>query len=225
MTSAALERKARAGHVTGGACFGYRNVEVVGTDGRRSHVVQEVDQAGATIVRQVFELSASGLDDGGEGPLVQLAKEITRVEGERSRLANAIATGGDLDGLLVAMKEREARLGQLGQHRQAVEARVARSGVGDLDRIRRELLALSADWRSLLTQQPVHARTILAKLVVGRVTFTPGTKAKQWELRGRGTIAGLFQAVFPLGMASQSVPSWNRLHGWLQEMDLLRQAA
>ena len=57
----ALERKARAGHVTGGACFGYRNVEVVGADGRRSHVTQEVDSAEAAIVRQVFELCANGL--------------------------------------------------------------------------------------------------------------------------------------------------------------------
>ena len=406
----ALERKARAGHVTGGACFGYRNVEVVGADGRRSHVAQEVDADEAAVVRQVFELSASGRgqkaiakqlnaegarapraqqgrprawapssvravlfreryrgvivwnrtrkrdrwgqrrrvsraevdwirvaapaleivddalwtaahrrltaarqlylkgtkgrpfgrppvgspskylltnlaqcglcgssmkvrtrshrhvrakfygcsgyhdrgrtvcpngadvpmedanlmvleavlddvltpdlveeavtealrilqpDDDGEGQLAQLANEMTRVEGERSRLANAIATGGDLDGLLVAMKEREARLVQLDRHRQAVEARVARSDVGDLDRIRRELLALAADWRSLLTKQPVHARTILAKLVVGRVTFTPSTKAKQWELRGRGTVAGLFEAVFPLGMASPTGP-------------------
>ncbi len=57
----ALQRKARAGHVTGGACFGYRNVEVVGADGRRSHVTQEVDVAEAAIVRQVFELCGSGL--------------------------------------------------------------------------------------------------------------------------------------------------------------------
>ena len=57
----ALERKARAGHVTGGTCFGYRNVEVVGPDGRRSHVAQEVDPAEAGIVRQVFELCGSGL--------------------------------------------------------------------------------------------------------------------------------------------------------------------
>ena len=35
----ALARKARAGHVTGGACFGYRNVEVVGPDGRRPGVL------------------------------------------------------------------------------------------------------------------------------------------------------------------------------------------
>ena len=164
-------------------------------------------------------------EDGGEGQLAQLEKEVTRVAGERARLANAIATGGDLEGLLVAMKDRESRLGQLDQQRQIVEAQVARSAVGDVDKVRRELQALAADWRRLLGQQPVHARTILAKLVVGRVTFTPRTKAKQWELRGRGTIAGLFEAVFPLGMASQSVPSWNHLHGWLQEMDLLRKAA
>ena len=34
----AMQRKARAGQVTGGAVFGYRNREVVGGDGRRSHV-------------------------------------------------------------------------------------------------------------------------------------------------------------------------------------------
>ena len=402
----ALERKARAGHVTGGACFGYRNVEVVGVDGRRSHVVQQVDQAEAAIVREVFELRESGLGqkaiakrlnaegarapraqqgrvqgwcpssvgevlfrdryrglivwnrtrkrdrwgqsrrtnraetewvrvaapaleivdqrlwdaahrrlgaarqlylkgtkgrpfgrppvgspskylltnlaqcgvcgssmkvrtrshrhfrakfygcsgyhdrgrtvcpngadvpmedadlmvleavlddvltpdlvdaavtealrllqpaDGGAGQLSQLAKDVTRIEGERARLANAIATGGDLEGLLVAMTDRESRLGQLDRQRQTVEAQVARSAVGDVDKVRRELQALAADWRRLLGQQPVHARTILAKLVVGRVTFTPRSQPKQWELRGRGTIAGLFEAVFPLGMAS-----------------------
>ena len=104
------------------------------------------------------------------------------------------------------MKEREARLVQLDQQRQAVEAQVALSDVGDVDKVRCELQALAADWRSLLGQQPVHARTILAKLVVGRVTFTPGAKERQWELRGRGTIAGLFEAVFPLGMASPTGP-------------------
>ena len=413
----ALERKARAGHVTGGVCFGYRNVEVVGPDGRRSHVTQEVDVAEAAIVRQVFELCGSGLgqkaiakqlnaegarapraqqgrprawapssvravlfreryrgiilwnrtrkrdrwgqrkrttraeadwvrveapaleiidderwdaahrrlgaarqlylkgtkgrrfgrppvgspskylltnlaqcgvcgssmkvrtrshrhfrakfygcsgyhdrgrtvcpngadvpmedadlmvleavlddvltpdlvdeavtealrllqpDDDGEAQLSQLAKEVTRVEGERSRLANAIATGGDLEGLLVAMKDRERRLATLSQQRQAVEAQVARSDLGDVDAVRRELQALAADWRRLLGQQTVHARVILANLLVGRVTFTPRPEPKQWELRGRGTIAGLFQAVFPLGLASPTGfdASWSRV--------------
>ena len=37
-------------------------------------------------------------------------------------------------------------------------------------------------------------------------------------LRGRGTIAGLFQAVFPLGLASLSIPRWNQIMAWLREM-------
>ena len=41
----AMQRKARAGHVTGGWTFGYRNVEIVGVDGRRSHVEREIEPA------------------------------------------------------------------------------------------------------------------------------------------------------------------------------------
>ena len=79
--------------------------------------------------------------------------------------------------------------------------------------MRGELQALAADWRRLLGQQTVHARVILVNLLVGRVTFTPRPEPKQWELRGRGTIAGLFQAVFPLGLASPRgiVTGWNRV--------------
>ena len=36
----AMQRKARAGHVTGGACFGYRNVPVLDAIGARSHVTR-----------------------------------------------------------------------------------------------------------------------------------------------------------------------------------------
>ena len=76
----ALERKARAGHVTGGACFGYRNVEVVGADGRRSHVAQEVDADEAAVVRQVFALCASGRGQ------KAIAKQLN-AEGARATLA------------------------------------------------------------------------------------------------------------------------------------------
>ena len=56
----AMQRKARAGQVTGGAVFGYRNREVVGGDGRRSHVEREIDDAQAAVVRRIFELCATG---------------------------------------------------------------------------------------------------------------------------------------------------------------------
>src|SRR5678809_1444929 len=52
----AMQRKARAGHVTGGRVFGYDNVEILGVDGQRSHVLRKVNQAEAAVVRRIFEL-------------------------------------------------------------------------------------------------------------------------------------------------------------------------
>jgi site-specific DNA recombinase len=56
----AMLRKAKAGHVTGGRVFGYDNLEVVGPDGKRSHVERRVNEAEAAIVRRIFELCANG---------------------------------------------------------------------------------------------------------------------------------------------------------------------
>jgi DNA invertase Pin-like site-specific DNA recombinase len=57
----AMIRKAKAGHVTGGRLFGYNNVEVLGADGKRSHVQRQINTAEAAIVRRIFELSAAGV--------------------------------------------------------------------------------------------------------------------------------------------------------------------
>jgi site-specific DNA recombinase len=61
-----MTRKAKAGHVTGGKCFGYENVEVYG-DGldahgrrQRSHVEQRINEGEAAVIRRIFELAASG---------------------------------------------------------------------------------------------------------------------------------------------------------------------
>ena len=59
-TADAMLRKARAGHVCGGACFGYENIAVAGPDGRRSHVERKVNEAEAAIVRCLFALCAAG---------------------------------------------------------------------------------------------------------------------------------------------------------------------
>jgi site-specific DNA recombinase len=57
----AMGRKARAGFVTGGDCFGYCNREVRGGDGKRSHVIREVVDEQAAVVRTVFQWAADGL--------------------------------------------------------------------------------------------------------------------------------------------------------------------
>lgn len=53
-TAAAMERKARAGHVTGGRVFGYDNVRIDG------HVERRPNDTEAAIVRRIYDLYASG---------------------------------------------------------------------------------------------------------------------------------------------------------------------
>jgi site-specific DNA recombinase len=56
----AMQRKARAGHVTGGRVFGYDNVDVAGADGKRSHVERRIKEPEAAVVRRIFELCEAG---------------------------------------------------------------------------------------------------------------------------------------------------------------------
>ena len=52
--------------------------------------------------------------------------------------------------------------------------------------------------------------------------LTIGTR----NVRGEGSLRGLFERViFPLGMASLPIPSWNQIHQWLKAMAVLKQAA
>jgi site-specific DNA recombinase len=56
----AMVRKARAGHVTGGRVFGYANVEILGADGKRSHVERRINDDEAAIVQRIFTMGAAG---------------------------------------------------------------------------------------------------------------------------------------------------------------------
>ena len=59
-TADAMLRKARAGHVTGGRIYGYDNVEVADAEGRRQHVLRQVNAAQAAVIRRIFALCAEG---------------------------------------------------------------------------------------------------------------------------------------------------------------------
>src|ERR1700730_13642880 len=60
-TRDALQHKAQRGFVAGGTVFGYRNVPVAGDGGLRSHVIREVREDEAAIVRRIFELAGRGV--------------------------------------------------------------------------------------------------------------------------------------------------------------------
>ncbi len=55
-----MARKAARGDVCGGRVFGYTNRDVLGPDGKRSHVERVIHPEEATVVRRIFELSATG---------------------------------------------------------------------------------------------------------------------------------------------------------------------
>lgn len=66
----ALSRKAKAGHVTGGRVFGYDNVPVFDSQGRRACVERRINEREAAVVCEIFERCARG-----EG-IVTIAKAL-----------------------------------------------------------------------------------------------------------------------------------------------------
>ena len=128
--------------------------------------------------------------------------EIAKIERERARLVSAIAAGGDIPGLVDALKERETRRVSLEADRQVIAAQRPMQAAS-VARVRDELLELAQSWRHVLADDPTHARPIVSSLLKGRVTYRP-LAPKRWELTGEGTLAGLFtRQIFPSGWRPQ----------------------
>jgi hypothetical protein len=129
-------------------------------------------------------------------------KQIAKVEQERTRLVTAIATGGQLEGLLEALRARESQRANLEAERKAVLSG-NRLRASDVNRVRGELLTIADDWRRVLADDPTNARPIVSSLLKGRVTYTPRLARNRWIVRGDGTLSGLFEkALVALGGTS-----------------------
>ena len=177
----------------------------------------------AALTRAVERIASAG--DRQQG-LAKLRKELSRGQDELHRLVDAIAQGGDSKALTSAVREGEQRCEELKASIDALESGEWTSFKTNRQ-VRHDLHARIEDWRGLLRRHPAQGHQILKKLIDGRLLMTPRTEQSPsyYEFEGTGTLAGLLGGVVPHNLASQSVPSWNRLHGWLQEMDLLRKAA
>jgi hypothetical protein len=141
--------------------------------------------------------------DGGAGSrLVTIEAEIGAVDAEGTRLAAAIASGGQLEPLLRALQSREARRARLEAEPTTLRSQ-RRLEASETDRVRKQLLSLAGSWRQMLADDPTHARPIISSLLKGRVIISPTAK-RAWILKGEGTFAGLFQAaIFPEGWRPQ----------------------
>ena len=127
--------------------------------------------------------------------LAAMEKQIAKVDQERTRLVTAIATGGQLDGLLEALRARERQRATLEADRQALHS-ASPLRASDVNRVRDELLTLANSWRTILAHDPTNARPIVSSLLVGRVTYIPKTARNRWIVRGKGTLSGLFERSF-----------------------------
>ena len=128
-------------------------------------------------------------DDVADG-LDAIEAQFADVTRQRVRLVSAIASGGQLPGLLDGLREREATRVRLTTERDAVRSQRGLQA-SEVDHVRHDLHALSADWRRVLADDPMHARPIVSSLLKGRVTFTPQAP-RRWRLNGEGTLIGLF---------------------------------
>ena len=117
------------------------------------------------------------------------AVALLRTEGSDSRRHEA--NGG------FHLFEREQRRAALLSEREAIVAQRPARAL-DILRLRAELEALAREWRHVLADDAPHARPIVSQLLVGRVSLRPLETAGRWELRGEGTLAGLFtREIFP----------------------------
>jgi DNA invertase Pin-like site-specific DNA recombinase len=118
--------------------------------------------------------------------------QIDKVRRECERLVSAIAAGGDIPGLVTALREREAKRAQLESERRAFSPQRLRPSA---ERLRSDLLGLADSWRKVLAGDPTHARPIVSSLLKDRVTYTP-IGPRKWQLSGHGDFSGLFKRVF-----------------------------
>ena len=176
----------------------------------------------AALTRAVERLTTPDPDAGTRRRTLTAVRK--KLDGELARLTAAVTAGGPLKTLVSAIKTAERQADHIDAELAGLDGgdRVSRV---ERQRIERELRVRLDDWRGLLRRHVPQARQILRKLLVDRVVFTPRTD--HYEFTGSWTLGKLVSGVvdLPQRMASLSVPSWNRFHGWLQEMDLLRKAA
>jgi site-specific DNA recombinase len=133
---------------------------------------------------------------GPDTTMLALQAELARVEAELSRLAGAVAGGGDVPALLAALKDREERRIEL---RRQIAARPPARGLNEAglqvfgDRFRAQLEEASF----LLRRQVSDGRQILRTVLDGRLVFTPHREPFKtfYEFTGSGSLGRMISGV------------------------------
>jgi Recombinase zinc beta ribbon domain len=130
--------------------------------------------------------------------------ELARLDGEVTRLAAAIAAGGEMAALVAALQERERRRAQLRAELAALDRASTRDNddmVDVLDQLRGHL----TDWQGMLRSELPAARLALRSLLVGRLIFTPRGEGadRYYEFEGPGTVSKIIAGLaLPKGLVT-----------------------
>ncbi len=142
-------------------------------------------------------LSALETPTDGEDRSIALHEEMTRLEAEVGRLAQAIAAGGDIPALLTAMQERERRRLYLRDELAAIQRLTVRRDPVDVERALDVMRGALTDWQGMLRQETGPARRALQALLQGRLVFTPHERDGErfYTFKGAGTITPVIAGV------------------------------
>ena len=115
-------------------------------------------------------------------------KELAETEVEIRRLSNAIATGGQLSGLLEAIQDREQRRRELSVKLAGMQALQQPIHLDDKE-IRQRVRSSLRDRKGLLARHTSNARNILRKLLDGPIVCTPITDHGRRGLEFRAQVS------------------------------------
>jgi hypothetical protein len=121
--------------------------------------------------------------------------ELTSLDQELGRLAESIAAGAPAAALVTAIQSRERRKIEL-----VAEVAAATRQVNLSAETMAELIRLSKDWRALLQKRPAEGRSVLQRLIKGRLTVTPAVSGV--SMVETGTMEPVLSAGFPQNLAS-----------------------
>jgi hypothetical protein len=140
---------------------------------------------------------------------VRVMRAIATAEVEQQQLVAAVTAGGaDVSALVVALRERQERLVHLRAQLHVLSAPPPSMSC-DRDALRQAVHARLVDRRGLLRANTTEARRIIAKLLNGRLTFTPRRVGQRefYEFSGTGTIRAILEGIVDESITRAGVPN------------------
>jgi len=151
----------------------------------------------ADVIAQAMDLVAKRYTDAPEelGAKVATTKaELAKIEAELGRLVEALAGGEGAATITAAIKARERRRGELQAAIEHLDG-LSRAPRMDSGKVKAELAKRLADWRGILAAEPVKARQLLRKLILGRLSMTPNPETKTYGFKGTAVLGRVLQGV------------------------------